>query len=463
MADEGRVGSVALQVALLGLPTLGKCGGIAAQVALQSSSNKGSTGFIGVQVAALGPLSEPISRGRVGFIAIQVAWRVPLAYFFQGAQMSTHNSIVGVNVERRREISAADFPNKYLRILNKATDTLGGSTVVTVTSQADVDTLLDDGEISAATATGLTAAFAADTPPPEIKLAWIDTAATETYAAAIARIAAVDEDWYVVGTYARTAAAVIALSNAMQSFTTSEGYKKLCIVQSATNDWFEDPFDNDDAINALVGNSRTIPFYHTTDTTYIDILWPTQKLLVDPSVESVPWGWPVYLSDTFAPKYSSLPTKAQRDIAVDTHHINMMLKATDIPKYILHGTTFGRDSSTGPIYIHEMVTDDWFVMQVKSRLVSLKAQHDAAHHKLTVDAVGAQKGQEVIQAVLNLGVEAGHFSSEPDQVRVRIASINTSTSSFTYTISAKYASNVRTMTVNANFGRDNITVERVGG
>jgi hypothetical protein len=278
-----------------------------------------------------------------------------------------------------------------LIVVDQATNTLGGDRVVEVTSPSDVSAALLAGTISAATAAALTAGFAQQPTPASIKVARHDTAGSETIAALMAAIEAVDTDWYGSAIYSRVAADVLAWAALI------EARKKIFVTQSGDADWLTSGVPA--GLSALAAYERTAVIYHDTNTVPADFCWLVSRLVFDPDVRSAPWDGEVRSVAALATPI----TAAQRNFA-EGNDANIGLPFSSADFFVSPGV----NQAGRPLY--EIVSADWLAARVAEDAAYLKLSHTARGEKIIVDASGQAKMLAILAGRLQEGEDKGHFA-----------------------------------------------------
>jgi hypothetical protein len=281
--------------------------------------------------------------------------------------------------------------NCVLGLVDKATNTLGGSRVKTYTSALDVSTSLLATEISATTAAQLNAAFAQQPTPTRVKLANHDTGASETLTAALAAIEAVDTDWYGSCLYSRVAADIVTWAGLMET------RKKVFVAQSADSSWLDSGVPS--GFSTIVTDERTGVIYHDTAAQGADLAWLASRLVFDPDLQSAPFEGFVRSINA----YATALTPAQRDFVV-TNNANAGLPfSSAVQFYVSPGVNLRGRS------LYEIVSADWFAARVSEDITQLRIDHTSRGEKILVDPSGQAKIMGILTARLQQGEAAGHF------------------------------------------------------
>ena len=276
-----------------------------------------------------------------------------------------------------------------LFLVDKATNTLGAR-VVTFTSSADVAAALLAGTISAVVAAQLNAAFSQIPTPQRIKVAFHDTGAAETLAAALAAIEALDQDWYGTAIYSRVAADIVTWAGLI------EVRKRFFVAQSADTSWLDAGVPA--GFSTIVTNERTAVIFHDTAAQAADLAWLASRLVFDPDARSAPWEGQV----RGITSYATALTAAQRDF-VAANHANAGLPFSSATFYVSPGVNLNNRS------IYEIVTADWLAARISEDIALLKLQHTDRGEKILVDPTGQAKVQAILVSRLQQGEDGGHF------------------------------------------------------
>ncbi len=326
-----------------------------------------------------------------------------------------------------------------LLIAKKATSALDGDSIRTYTDAADA--VADDtaGDISTFVANAVTVALSQVPRPTGIKVAWIDLVGTETYAAALARIRAVDDDFYGVCIEERTDAAILAIAAAV------EATRKVCAVQTDEAGFYTATYPS--ALAALAAYERTAIVLHDTDAIAADVGWLANRLAYDPDVQSVPWDCPIQgvAANTAA------PTAAGRVYAIG-HNANVLLPYGGAPLFVDAGV-----NATGRP-LAEILTADWFHARLTEDVAALKVNRAARGSKIPVSAAGQILILALVQSLFQRGVDAGHFLiDEWEAAAVAISDADTDAARLRFTGRAQLAVGARLFTFALNFSRSALT------
>lgn len=318
-----------------------------------------------------------------------------------------------------------------LLLVDKATNTLGGSRIVTFGSAIEVAAALVAATISSTTAAWLTAAFSQVPTPARIKVANHDTAGSETLAAALAAIEALDTNWYGTAIYSRANADIAAWALLI------EARKKLFIAQSGDSSWLDSGVPA--GLSAIAAYERTGVIVHDTATTAADLNWLASRLVFDPDVQSA--GWEGQVRGVAA--LGTGLTTAQRDFVVG-NDANVGLPFSSATVYVSPGIVQSGRA------IYEIVTADWLAARLSEDFAYAKLAHTAKGEKWIVDGTGQVEGLGLINARLQQGERIGHFVQ--GQTRATAEPITTQDildGKLRFKIEAQIARDARQFVVNA--------------
>jgi uncharacterized protein DUF3383 len=268
-------------------------------------------------------------------------------------------------------------------------NSLNGQRVAVFSSGAEAEAANIAGYISAETLAALQAGFSQRPTPARIKVAYRDTGANETIAAAIAAIEAIDTDWYGIAQYSRVDTDIVALS------TLIETRNKIYIAQSSDASLKDAALPA--GLAALDGRENTDVVYHSSDAEPMDLAWLVSRLVFDPDIASAGWSGRVR---------GVLPvaalTTAQRD-ALRANNVNVGLRFSSAPVYVSPGINMaGRG-------IYEIVSSHWYAARVAEDIAFLKLQHSDRGEKIIVDSTGQVKILAILSGRLLQGENVGHF------------------------------------------------------
>lgn len=277
-----------------------------------------------------------------------------------------------------------------LLLVDKLTNTLGGTRVVTFTSASDVSTALAATTISATTAAWLNAGFSQIPAPSKIKVAFHDTAAVETLAAALAAIEALDTDWYGTAIYSRLAADIVTWAALI------EARKKIFVAQSADSSWLDSGVPA--GLSAIAAYERTAVIYHDLATAAADLCWLVSRLVWDPDFQSA--GWEGQVRGVAA--LTTALTNAQRDF-VSGNDCNVGLPFSSAGVYVSPGVNQNGRA------LYEIVSGDWLAARLSEDFAFAKLTHTSRGEKWIVDGTGQVEGLGIINGRLQQGEDVKHF------------------------------------------------------
>lgn len=276
-----------------------------------------------------------------------------------------------------------------LLVVDKATNTLGAR-VVSFASAATAAAALTGGTISATTAAWLTAAFSQIPTPRSIKVAFHDTAATETLSACLAAIEALDTNWYGTAIYSRVAADIAAWGVLI------EARKKIFVAQSGDASWLDAGIPA--GLSAIAAYERTAVVYHDAATAAADLCWLVSRLVWDPDEKSA--GWEGQVRGVAA--LTTGITLAQRDF-IEANDANVGLPFSSADVYVSPGTVMSGRA------IYEIVSGDWLAARLSEDFANAKLTLTSRGEKWIVDATGQVRGLGIIAGRLSQGERVSHF------------------------------------------------------
>lgn len=215
----------------------------------------------------------------------------------------------------------------------------------------------------------------------------VDAVATETYAAAIARIQADDDTWYAVSIASRAVVDVAAASTAI------EALKKVFIAQCADTGLYG---TMPGGFSAILANERTLLCYHATSTVYLDAGLAANRLAYDLDTQCPAWDCNV------AGITATTLTAAQRSAAI-ANNVNTALPFGSADTFIDPGVSLaGRPFC-------DIITRDWLDARLTESLTAVKLNYAARGRKFPQNARGQSVMVAVIKAVVDAGIAAEHF------------------------------------------------------
>lgn len=308
---------------------------------------------------------------------------------------ATHDNNISITVVlSERQVAGADFSILML-LVPKASNSLNSARTMRFGSYEEAQQARTDGYISAATLLAAEAAFAQPEAPTYFKVGNVDLVASETYATALAAVIEADPDFYALAITPRTDAEIELVSTTVES----SSKKMLFFYQSDDSGLLTGTFPS--GLVDTQGQERTVGIYHTHDAEWADIAYAVNRLVADPDLIATPWSaCPIAGVDALSP----LPTSSQRGYCID-NHINLGL-AYGPQTYVMDPgeTMSGRE-------IGEIYAADWFSTRLKERIGSLVTARAARHQAIPVDATGLALLAAEVEALLQQGQTAGHFSS----------------------------------------------------
>jgi len=324
-----------------------------------------------------------------------------------------------------------------LLMVDETTSSLGGDTVRIYTDTAGAQTDVTAGELSAAAFAAVTAAFSQRTPPASVMIGLKEIA--DAYDVALAKIIAVNDDFYTIATESRTPVDQMLISTAV------EALNKLYILQSSDADWLTAGLPA--AYAAIAGRERTAVVYHDTNTEWADFAWAANRLVFDPDVKSAPW-------DAAVQGVAGLATAP-----------NSTQKANLDANFANHGLPYGAEvffvdpgvSAAGRA-LHEIETADWYDARLQESIAGLKTAASARGDKIVIGPTGQGQVLAEISALFQRGVNAGHFvAGETRQAAETITQADLDLGRLRFNGAAQLASSARLFVFNFNFGRTPLT------
>ncbi len=279
----------------------------------------------------------------------------------------------------------------FLIIFPQADCDLDGDRVRTYTSPAEAQADEDAGFLSTEAVTAVTKAFSQSPPPAAVKIGNIDLVGSETYAAAITAIQAVDDDWVGLAIASRDVADIEAVGVAC------EALDKIFIAQANTAGILTGTFPT--GLADIVGLDHTALVYNLADSDWSDVAWLGKVLAFDPDEKSAPWDCPLKgVTD-----YSATISSTEKGFALG-HNVNLILPYTaTAPTYVGPGVVM----SGKPIY--EVLTAIWMKIRMRERLANMVVRFTSAGDKIPLTLAGQYAVKSELDAVLQIAVNAGHI------------------------------------------------------
>ncbi len=308
---------------------------------------------------------------------------------------ATHNPNISITVLlSERLVAGADFSIMML-LVPKASNSLNSARTMRFASYEEAQTAQTAGYISTTTLSAIEAAFAQPEAPTYFKVGNVDLVGSETYATGLAAVIEADPDFYALAILPRTDAEIELVSEAVEN----SSKKMLFFFQSDDSGLLTGTFPS--GLTDTQDNERTVCVYHTHDAQYGEVAYAINRLVADPDEIATPWsGCPIDGVDALSP----LPTSSQRTYAID-NYANLGL-AYGPESYVMDpGVTMsGRE-------IGEIYAADWFSTRLQERVGALVTARAVRHQAIPVDAAGLALLAAEVEALLQQGQTAGHFTS----------------------------------------------------
>lgn len=350
----------------------------------------------------------------------------------------THNPNIDVDITLEPAPATAAGFGILMIIVPLASNTLDGDRVMAFASTDEAQTAQTAGFISAATLAAVTAAFAQNPAPDQVKVGYIDLVGAETYSTALTAIIVYDPDFYVVAILSRADADILAISSAVESQTK----KLLASVQSDDAGFLTGTYPA--ALSALLTRERTIINWHSDDNDYQDTAYAANRLAVgDPDTLSVAWNpAPVSGVDPL-----TTMTTAQRNFAI-ANNVNIGLEFGGSAFVIDPGVT-----ATGRA-ISEIVSADWFEIRLEERLTALALAYGARGEKLPMNRTGQIVVLAEVEALFRQGIDAQHFNEGQTEIEAEtITAADIAARRMRFTGRAQLTTGARLLDITLNFSR----------
>lgn len=268
-----------------------------------------------------------------------------------------------------------------------------------------------------------------------------DAVPVETYATALPLIIADDPDFYGVCMTSRVQADVAAVA----LYVESASKKMRLAYQDDDADWLTSGVPA--GLSAMEDYDRSIGYWHTTDSVWMDVATLVNRLIFDPDEKSAPWHGH---SVRGVAAYTTPPTAAQRLLAI-ANNINLGLPYGGQDFVIDPGVAMsGRPAD-------EITSADWFSTRLQERTSALVVEHADRGEKINVDKTGQEKILALIDGLLSAGVAAGHFvAGQVEAVAEAITSSDLTARQLRFTVRAQFAVSGRLFTFNCYFSREPI-------
>ena len=295
--------------------------------------------------------------------------------------MTTHNDRILIQI-------ALDAPaivgsNFTTAILLSSTSTLGGDTVRSYTSTAQLTADVTAGELSAAAKAACVAALSND----RVKMVKVGAVSAYTSAQLDAVIAA-DPSFYGIAIESRLEADVVAISTAVQAmarifaFQTSDADAKTAGLPAGLT------VGNDEHAGGVV---------HDDDAVAADFAWIARCLAVDPQVTSAPWHRALSGIDAAAGV-----TEGERDL-IRANNLNVPLPFFSNAVWMDPGVNCkGRP-------MHEVVTKHWLTETMQNRIAATAARFSALDQKWPLNRQGQHTLAGIVETTLQQAQTVGHI------------------------------------------------------
>jgi hypothetical protein len=349
-------------------------------------------------------------------------------------QTQTHARNITINIVLSALAAAQKGFGGTLAIV-PASNTMSGEPITTLNTVDDGQALVTAGEMTANTFLGVQAFYNQVPSGTELKIAPLLVGDSGNYATALARVRAVDDDFYGVAIEPRSSTEIMTVSAAVESM------RKLFVFQSGDADWLTS--GKPAAFADTANRERSIGIYHDTATQFADLAYLSNRLAADPNVNSAPWDAPL----GGVASYASVLTSTQVGFLAD-NNINFGLPYAGEPFFVDPGhNTKGRA-------IHEILTGDWFEARLLEEVATTKVELSKIFEKWVLDEGGQNLLLNLAAGVAGQAEQAGHIlpgSAEFDRPPISDADIAAET--LTLTGSARYAGNARKFNITINLSR----------
>lgn len=358
-----------------------------------------------------------------------------------------HNSNIEINVFLDAASTARRGFGLILLLVALSTNSLDDERVVEYASLADAQAAEDAGFISAATLAIIEDIFAQPSPPDSILVGYRDDGSdpAETWAAAIAAIRAIRDDFYVVVSTTKTDVAIAAIAAVVEGITPA---KRIYIAQSNNADWLTSGVPS--GFSSIVAYERTAVIWHSTDAQGADAAWASNRVAFDPEEISTPWHAAPLANIA---SYTTALTDSQRSLAI-ANNCNVLAAWGSYSNV----TDPGVNISGRPI--DELVSADWLEARLREDISDLVVKQSSRGRKIGVDIRGQAQVQAVIEARLQQGVAVGHFAQgQAICTALAISTADTDNRRLRFDVAAQLLGSMRKATVNVYLGREPVVVE----
>lgn len=321
---------------------------------------------------------------------------------------ATHDGLTEVTVSLD---PVATVPRSFGAILfladQAAGTTLGGTDRVRrYTTPAGV---LADAAVLGAAAEGAAAAmFAQARRPTAILIGRVNTAASETYAQALAACIVADPDFFGVCIDSRDSAVIEAVALAVEALGTTA--PRLFMAQSKVAGLLATPFPS--ALEDLVGLKWTALVYHDEDAEPFAEAYLAFGLSKDLDAESGTWLLDVVAVDGLTASISETQLAALR-----TNNVNVGLPHGTAVKYVAPGVTMNG------LPIYHAVTSAWFTSRVRDSLIDARVKASARGQKIVLDETGQAIAFSAVSQWLIRGAAGASPHFLPGQYEVTLPTI----------------------------------------
>lgn len=307
---------------------------------------------------------------------------------------TTHDSQVSVDVTLGPATSSEQGFGVLL-FLDSASD-LGGDTHREYSDSDDALADEDAGDLSSMGLAFVTATLSQMPRPEKVLVGAVDTTGS-SYVDDLSDIAQLTDEFYGVGIDSRDDADIVDVAEYVE--TTNLQF----FAQSSEEGLLSAGLPS--GLEDLEDLERTSLVYHDDDDEPAVEAWAASRLVHNPDDRSAPWTGQVRAISSYA---SPGLTGAEAS-AAKANNVNLILPFGDVSTYVFDGVNMaGRD-------IYEIVSLDWFTARLKSRVTLLKQEYDSRGLKIPISASGQNILRGEIQAQIDQGIAAGHFSEDtPD-------------------------------------------------
>lgn len=387
--------------------------------------------------------------GRIGGAFLEVGLVGPLSAVvpLDGAlRMFSHNPNIDVDITLAPPPQVRTGFQNLMIIVPLAGNALAASPVKvrSFSSITEATAAQVAGYITSATLLAIQTAFLQANKPQQVKIGTWDRVGSDTAAETLDDIINLDNDWYGLAVYSRVDADISAMMTAVEALASgSPQINKMYIAQSDDVNLYATiaSWSIYSAVKDYLGANV---IYYPTDAVWNDVAYLADRLSFDPDVKSQSWSGPVVGIATFR----STLTQSQRNVAVNTNHVNMMGDFGNSTNWMDPGTNLSGRA------LNEKLSRDWLYTRIVEDISAEVIRHGSRGDKITMDSEGQSKIKAVILARLDLAEQAKHIvPGQREVIALEISDDDYDNRRLRFQVSAQIQGSMRLVSVDGYLDR----------